>query len=63
MELFSRSFNDAVKNLFETPNLQIIATIPVAKGKPIPLIENLRSDPKNIIITVRINKLFITSDY
>lgn len=51
MELFSRSFELAVKNGFSMNSL-ILGTIPVQKGKPIHLVEFIRTHPSVKLITV-----------
>lgn len=51
MELFSKSFEIATKTAFSSRNT-ILGTIPVQKGKPIPLVEFVRSHPSVKLITV-----------
>lgn len=53
MELFSQAFVQTVKKLFSNPQTVILATIPISKGKPIPLVEEIRTRPDA--------KLFIVS--
>lgn len=43
MELFSRRFANAVEEIFVHGNCSVVATIPIAKGKPLPLVERIRS--------------------
>lgn len=52
MEMFSQAFVKSVADLFNLPAVKILATIPVARGKPLPLVEKLRNDPFNNVITV-----------
>jgi len=42
MELFSDNFKKAVMKLFDAKGVVILATIPIAKGRPIPFVENIR---------------------
>ncbi|KAF5290807.1 hypothetical protein FQR65_LT11511 [Abscondita terminalis] len=51
MELFSSNFEELVKGAFEKPNLCILATVPVLKGR-LPLVESLIGDTTNKLITV-----------
>lgn len=51
MELFSQKFRLAVKNVFAL-NTMILGTIPVQKGRPIPLVEFVRTHPSVKLITV-----------
>uniref|UniRef100_T1IV54 AAA+ ATPase domain-containing protein n=1 Tax=Strigamia maritima TaxID=126957 RepID=T1IV54_STRMM len=59
MELFSKSFEHTVLELFSNDNQQfILATIPIAKNKPLPLVDTLRSrsDIKLIDVVSRENR-------
>ncbi|XP_034238237.1 cancer-related nucleoside-triphosphatase homolog isoform X2 [Thrips palmi] len=51
MELFSQRFELAVKNVFAT-NTSILGTIPLQKGRPIPLVEFIRTHPSVKLFTV-----------
>lgn len=42
MELFSDPFKQRVQALFANPHLTVLATIPIAKGRPIPFVEAIR---------------------
>ena len=42
MELFSQEFVQLVRTTFEQKHCIVLATIPVAKGRPIALLEDLR---------------------
>ncbi|XP_013413792.1 cancer-related nucleoside-triphosphatase [Lingula anatina] len=42
MEMFSQPFIQLVRSLFSNPQVTVFATIPIAKGKPIHLVEELR---------------------
>ena len=42
MELFSKDFVDAVKGLFQHPDVVVLATIPIARQKSHWLVEELR---------------------
>lgn len=50
--MFSQNFKIETKKIFDNEKNIILATIPVAKGKPIPLVESIRNNPKNEIINV-----------
>ncbi|XP_077024468.1 cancer-related nucleoside-triphosphatase isoform X4 [Tamandua tetradactyla] len=43
MELFSQAFIQAVRQTLSTPGIVILGTIPVPKGKPLTLVEEIRS--------------------
>ncbi|XP_053560740.1 cancer-related nucleoside-triphosphatase [Bombina bombina] len=43
MELFSQSFIHSVRKTLDCPGALVFGTIPVPKGKPIPLVEEIRS--------------------
>ena len=42
MELFSQPFIQAVRQMLSTPGTIIVGTIPVPKGKPLALVEEIR---------------------
>ena len=42
MEMFSARFKQDVQKLFDAPHTTVVATIPIRKGKPIPLVEDIR---------------------
>ena len=52
MELFSRHFSEAVKEIFRLQDVIVLATIPIARGKPLSLVEELRNNDKCMIIEV-----------
>lgn len=52
MEMFSQSFIRAVRQAVDNKTLTIIATIPVPKGKPLPLVEEIRSRQDVEIFTI-----------
>uniref|UniRef100_A0A0B6Z225 AAA+ ATPase domain-containing protein n=1 Tax=Arion vulgaris TaxID=1028688 RepID=A0A0B6Z225_9EUPU len=52
MELFSQNFVQAVRKLTSQPNVIVIATIPVPKGKPIPFVEELRNGANSVVFEV-----------
>lgn len=52
MELCSRYFSEAVKGVFADPKAVVIATIPVPKGKPLPLVEEIRRRKDVLLVTV-----------
>lgn len=43
MELFSHSFIQAVRQILSGSGTVVLGTIPVAKGKPLELVEEIRS--------------------
>ncbi|NXY82806.1 NTPCR triphosphatase, partial [Alcedo cyanopectus] len=43
MELFSQAFIQAVQQTLAGPGTLVVGTIPVPKGKPLPLVEEIRS--------------------
>ncbi|XP_070180929.1 cancer-related nucleoside-triphosphatase homolog isoform X2 [Littorina saxatilis] len=43
MEMFSTTFVQMVRTLVSRGNTTVLATIPIPKGRPIPLVEELRS--------------------
>ncbi|XP_059163718.1 cancer-related nucleoside-triphosphatase homolog [Physella acuta] len=52
MELFSQRFVQAVQKLMSVPNAIMIATIPVARGKTIALVEELKKKPNSQLFEV-----------
>lgn len=42
MELFSQAFIQAVRQMLSTPGIVILGTIPIPRGKPLPLVEEIR---------------------
>ena len=42
MELFSHQFVDAVRELFQSDKVVIMATVPVTKGRALPLVDELK---------------------
>ncbi|KAM9613501.1 cancer-related nucleoside-triphosphatase [Trichechus inunguis] len=53
MELFSQTFIQAVRHTLSTPGTVVLGTIPVPKGKPLALVEEIRnrSDVKVFSVT------------
>lgn len=43
MELFSQPFIQAVRHTLSVPGTVVLGTIPVPKGKPLTLVEEIRS--------------------
>lgn len=62
MEMFCESFVREVRSLLENPTTTVLTTIPVAKGKPIPLVEEIRHRKDavlyQVIIVILIHRLF-----
>ena len=52
MELLSPKFQSQIKTLFENSSSNIIATIPISKGKPIPLVEFIRNNKNSKVFEV-----------
>ncbi|KAK2183873.1 hypothetical protein NP493_293g02019, partial [Ridgeia piscesae] len=52
MEMFSSSFVQTVRSLTAHVGSTVLATIPIAKGRPIPLVEELRhsADAKLVVV-------------
>lgn len=42
MELFSHQFVDAVRELFQSKETVIMATVPVTRGRALPLVDELK---------------------
>lgn len=55
METSSSRFSSQVLEIFDRSNLRILATIPVAKGRPLVVVEKLRCRPDVKIFTVTRN--------
>ncbi|XP_055956846.1 cancer-related nucleoside-triphosphatase [Patella vulgata] len=55
MELFSQTFVQSVKSIFDKPNSTILATIPIARGKPLPFVEELRHRSDTLVFTISQN--------
>ena len=53
MELFSRPFCQAVKKVFEQTATVVIATVPISKGKPLHLVDEIKRRPDCILYEVR----------
>ena len=43
MELFSQPFIQAVRQMLSSPGTVVLGTIPVPKGKPLALVEEIRT--------------------
>lgn len=43
MELFSQPFIQAVRQMLSTPGTVVLGTIPIPKGKPLALVEEIRN--------------------
>lgn len=52
MESFSEDFQKAVKDVFREHRAMIIATIPIAKNKPLPLVDELLKQQRHTLFTV-----------
>ncbi|XP_077301289.1 cancer-related nucleoside-triphosphatase homolog [Arctopsyche grandis] len=54
MEIFSNKFKEEIQKVFKDEKCIILATIPVTKGRPIPLVESIRNDPRSKLFTVNL---------
>jgi hypothetical protein len=54
MELMSSNFQGIVKDVFQRPNSTVLCTIPVGKGRPIQLIEDIKSGATSKVFYVSI---------
>ncbi|XP_021364849.1 cancer-related nucleoside-triphosphatase-like [Mizuhopecten yessoensis] len=52
MELFSQTFARLVRDLLGSENTTVIATIPIAKGRPIPLVEEVRQRSDAVLFNI-----------
>lgn len=59
MELFSQSFIRAVRQTLDSPSCTVLGTIPIPKGKPLGLVEEVRSrrDVKVFTVSTSTNTL------
>lgn len=53
MEMFSNTFAQTVRSLVSRGDITILATIPIPKGRPIALVEELRSSKDARVFEVR----------
>ena len=53
MELLSHSFCIAVRKVFEQEGVIILATVPISKGKPLQLVEEIKSRSDCILYKVQ----------
>ncbi|CAL4096073.1 unnamed protein product, partial [Meganyctiphanes norvegica] len=52
MELFSTGFVSGIRQLLGSPNTTILTTIPIQKGRPIPLVEEIRNRKDILLINL-----------
>lgn len=52
MELFSQPFIKAIRHTLSTPGIVVLGTIPVPKGKPLALVEEIRHSPDVTVFSV-----------
>ncbi|CAH1264374.1 NTPCR [Branchiostoma lanceolatum] len=52
MEMFSQHFIQAVRIVLDSPGSTVLATIPVPKGRPLPLVEEIRRRKDTTLFTV-----------
>lgn len=54
MELFSRPFATAVKKIFDQSSSVVLATVPLSKGRGLPLVEEIKKRPDCALTEVKI---------
>ncbi|PVD32322.1 hypothetical protein C0Q70_07755 [Pomacea canaliculata] len=52
MEMFSGTFTQTVRTLIAREDATVLATIPIAKGQPLPLVEELRTKKDAYVFTI-----------
>ncbi|XP_071507922.1 cancer-related nucleoside-triphosphatase homolog [Diadema antillarum] len=52
MELFSQGFIQSVRKLLDQPSSTVLGTIPIPKGRPLGLVEEIRSRPDVKVVTI-----------
>ncbi|XP_071524354.1 cancer-related nucleoside-triphosphatase homolog isoform X2 [Panulirus ornatus] len=52
MEMFSQGFVCGVRQIMSQPNSTLLITVPVPKGKPMPLVEEIRNHPDILLVNV-----------
>lgn len=52
MEMFSQGFVSEVRQVMSKPSTTVLTTIPVPKGRPIPLVEEIRSRKDSYLINL-----------
>jgi len=63
MEMFSDSFKAQVIHAFSSAGVTILATIPIAKGKPIQFLEAIRNRSDIKLFTVdKVNRNFLCEE-
>ena len=53
MELFSQSFIQAIRELFDVPSAIVLASVPIARQKRIPFVEEIKSRADVTLIEVQ----------
>eukprot|EP00112_Aurelia_sp_Birch-Aquarium-sp1_P002810 Seg1311.6 transcript_id=Seg1311.6/GoldUCD/mRNA.D3Y31 product="Cancer-related nucleoside-triphosphatase" protein_id=Seg1311.6/GoldUCD/D3Y31 len=57
MEVFSSKFCTAIRRVFDSKNAVILATVPVAKGKSLQIVEEIKARPDcNLIMVTKANR-------
>lgn len=59
MEMFSQGFVTSVQRILAQPDSTVLTTIPIPKGKPIPLVEQIRSNKNVFLVNVSINEKYL----
>lgn len=63
MELFSKRFEKLVNEVFVNMNVKIVATIPIPKSRPIPIVEKIKSREDSKLFEIsRANRDSLLSD-
>ncbi|XP_035689921.1 cancer-related nucleoside-triphosphatase homolog isoform X1 [Branchiostoma floridae] len=52
MEMFSQHFIQAVRMVLDSPGSTVLATIPVPKGRPLPLVEDIKRRKDTVLFMV-----------
>lgn len=56
MEMFSQGFVTGVQRILSQPDSTVLTTIPIPKGKPIPLVEQIRNSKNVFLVNVSMNE-------
>lgn len=59
MELFSSQFAHIVHHLFDNPKYAVIATLPIQRGRPITLVEEIRNRKDVTLFNVSVMFVFL----
>ena len=60
MELLSKKFESVMRQILNNQHITLLTTIPVQSGRPIPLVEQVRTHPQCLVVQVSVNiRIFI----